>query len=53
MWSEIIGAGLLYLLLAMTLGVLTLSHGRMRVFVIGIFLPIFWLFGAVSKPADM
>jgi hypothetical protein len=53
MWLEIIGAGLLYLMLALTLGVLTLSHGRMWVFVLGIFFPIFWLFGAVSKPADM
>ena len=54
MWWEIgIGGALVYLTLAMTLGLLTLSHGHVWTFVLGIFLPIFWLFGAVLKPADM
>jgi hypothetical protein len=49
-WGIGIGAGLLYLVLLVTLGVMTLRKGHWVMFVIGIFLPLFWLIGAVIPP---
>jgi hypothetical protein len=42
--------GILYLVLILTLGVLCLRKGHWVMFVIGIFLPFFWLIGAVIPP---
>lgn len=43
----IIGGGVLYLILVVTLGVMTIRKGHWIMFVIGIFLPFFWLIGAL------
>jgi hypothetical protein len=43
----IIGGGILYFVLIVTLGVLTLRKGHWVIFVIGIFLPFLWLLGAI------
>ena len=43
----IIGGGILYLILAVTLGVMTIRKGHWIMFIIGIFLPFFWLIGAL------
>jgi hypothetical protein len=42
-----IGGGILYLVLIVTLGVLCLRKGHWVIFIIGIFLPFFWLIGAI------
>lgn len=50
MWWGI-GSGIfLYLVLLVTLGVMTLRKGHWVMFIIGIVLPIFWLIGAVIPP---
>jgi hypothetical protein len=46
-----IGGGILWLILMVTLGILTLRKGHWVMFIIGIFLPLFWLIGAVIPPA--
>ncbi len=50
MWWGIGGGLVLYLVLLITLGVITLRKGHWVMFIIGIFLPIFWLIGAVIPP---
>ena len=44
------GGVILYLVLIVTLGVLTLRKGHWVLFVVGIFLPFLWLVGAVMPP---
>ena len=40
-------SAVIYLVLLITLGVLSIRKGHWVMFIIGIFLPIFWLIGAV------
>ncbi len=42
MWW-IIGGGIIYLILVFTLGVMSIRKGHWDMFIIGIFLPFFWL----------
>ena len=52
MWYAIGGLGaLLYLVLIVTLGVATIRNGHLVLFILGIFLPIFWIIGALMRPA--
>jgi hypothetical protein len=51
MWWGIGFGALLYIVLLVTLGVMTLRKGHWVMFIIGIFLPILWLIGAVIPPA--
>ena len=44
------GLGFLYLVLLITLGILSLRKGHWVMFLIGIPLPIFWLIGALMPP---
>jgi hypothetical protein len=46
-WS---GLGVLYFVLLVTLGVISLRKGHWVMFIIGIFIPLFWLIGAVIPP---
>ena len=46
-----IGLAILYFVLLITLGVMTLRKGHWVMFIIGIFLPVFWIIGAVIPPA--
>lgn len=48
-WGIGFGA-LLYIVLLITLGVMTLRKGHWVMFILGIFLPLFWLIGAVIPP---
>jgi ABC-type multidrug transport system permease subunit len=48
-WGIGFGA-LLYLVLLITLGVMTLRKGHWVMFILGIFLPLFWLIGAMIPP---
>ncbi len=45
-------AALLYIVLIVTLGVATLRNGHIFMFILGIFLPIFWIIGAIMAPAS-
>jgi hypothetical protein len=45
------GLAAIYLVLMITLGVLSIRRGHWVMFVVGIFLPIFWLIGAIMPPA--
>jgi hypothetical protein len=49
-WGIGIGGGILYLVLLVTLGIMTIRKGHGWMFFFGIFLPIFWLIGAVMQP---
>jgi hypothetical protein len=52
MWWGI-GGGLyaiLWIVLVVTLGMTTLRKGHWVMFILGIFLPLFWLIGAVIPP---
>jgi hypothetical protein len=42
-----IGGGIIYLVLIVTLGIMSLRKGHWVMFIVGIFLPIFWLIGAL------
>lgn len=50
-WGVGIGLGILYFVLMVTLGVMTLRKGHWVMFIFGIFFPIMWLIGAVIAPA--
>ena len=42
-----IGGAILYFVLVVTLGVMTLRKGHWFMFIVGFFLPFFWLIGAI------
>ena len=44
------GLGILYIVLLITLGVMALRKGHWVMFIIGIFIPLFWLIGTVMPP---
>jgi hypothetical protein len=46
----VFGGGILWLVLAVTLGVMCLRKGHWVMFIIGLVLPFFWLIGAVIPP---
>jgi hypothetical protein len=51
MWWGLGAAGvILYVILLVVLGVKTLRKGHWIMFIFGIFLPLFWLIGAVIPP---
>jgi hypothetical protein len=47
-----IGGGILYVVLLITMGVMTLRKGHVVLFVVGLFLPFVWLLGAIMPPAE-
>jgi hypothetical protein len=51
-WGIGIGAGLLYFLVAFTLGLMTLRNGHGWMFFFGIFFPVLWIIGAFMKPPE-
>ncbi len=40
----------IYLVLLVTLGLLTIRKGHWVMFILGFFLPLFWLIGALMQP---
>ena len=46
-----IGGGIIYFVLLVTLGVMTVRNGHGWMFFFGIFLPLLWLVGAFMRPA--
>jgi hypothetical protein len=47
---EIVLGGVLYVVLLLTLGIITIRKGHWVMFIIGIFLPLFWIIGALMPP---
>jgi len=45
-----IGGGILCIVLLVTLGILALRKGHWVMFVVGLFIPLFWLIGAILPP---
>jgi hypothetical protein len=45
------GLGAIYLVLILTLGILTIRKGHWILFVVGFIFPLLWLIGAVMPPA--
>jgi choline-glycine betaine transporter len=48
----IIGGGIIYLILVVTLGVMSIRKGHWVMFIIGFFLPFFWLIGALMPSRE-
>ena len=48
--SLLIGA--IYLALLVTIGLMCLRKGHWLMFIVGIFLPLFWIIGAVMPPTQ-
>lgn len=44
--------GILYFVLLVTLGVMSIRNGHWVMFVVGIFIPLFWVFGALMAPRE-
>jgi hypothetical protein len=42
--------GAIYLVLLITLGILAIRKGHWVMFIIGIFIPLFWIIGALLPP---
>ncbi len=47
-----IGLGILYVLLLVTLGLMSLRKGHWVMFILGFLLPLFWLIGAMIAPTE-
>ena len=45
-----VGIGVIYLVLIVTLGILTIRKGHWVLFLIGIIFPILWIIGAIMPP---
>jgi hypothetical protein len=46
----LVGFGILYFVLLVTLGIMAIRKGHWVMFIIGIFFPLFWLIGALLPP---
>ena len=44
---EFVIGGVLYFILLVTLGIITIRKGHWVMFIIGIFIPLFWIVGAL------
>ena len=42
--------GAIYIVLLITLGILSIRKGHWVMFIIGIFIPLFWIIGALLPP---
>jgi hypothetical protein len=45
-----VGLGILYFILLLTLGIISIRKGHWVMFIIGIFIPLFWVIGALLPP---
>jgi hypothetical protein len=45
-----IGAGILYFVLVITLGVMSIRKGHWVMFLLGFIFPLLWLIGAIMPP---
>ena len=44
------GLGVLYVVLLLVLGLMSIRKGHWVMFIVGIFLPLFWVIGALMPP---
>jgi hypothetical protein len=44
--------GVIYLVLLITLGIISLRKGHWVMFIIGIFIPLFWIIGAIMPSRE-
>jgi hypothetical protein len=44
--------GIIYFVLLVILGVMSLRKGHWVMFIIGIFFPLFWIIGAIMPPTE-
>lgn len=44
--------GLLYIVLLVTLGIMSIRKGHWFMFIIGLFIPLFWIIGALMPPKE-
>ena len=51
-WYGWTGLGILYMVLLIVLGVLSLRKGHWVLFILGIFVPLLWIIGAVLPPTQ-
>jgi hypothetical protein len=47
---EFVIGGILYLILLVTAGIISIRKGHWVMFIIGIFIPLFWIIGALMPP---
>ena len=47
---EFVIGGIIYFILLVTLGIMSIRKGHWVMFIIGIFFPMFWLIGALMPP---
>jgi hypothetical protein len=47
-----VGIGAIYLILLVTLGIMTIRKGHWVMFILGLFFPLFWLIGAIMQPVQ-
>ena len=45
-----VGFGALYVVLMITLGILSIRKGHWVMFILGIIIPLFWIIGAIMPP---
>lgn len=45
-----LGLGVLYVVLLLVLGITSIKKGHWIMFLIGIFIPLFWIIGALMPP---
>jgi len=50
MWYWGGGLAILYVVLLITLGIITIRKGHWVMFIVGLFLPLFWIIGALLPP---
>jgi hypothetical protein len=46
-----VGGAILYVVLLVTMGVMTIRKGHWVMFLVGLIFPLFWLIGAIMPPA--
>jgi len=49
-WFWFGGLGIIYLILLITAGVLTIRNRHIVLFILGFIFPILWIFGAIMSP---
>ena len=48
--TTVVILGIIWLVLLVTLGVMSIRKGHWVMFILGIFVPIFWIIGALMPP---
>jgi hypothetical protein len=49
---EFVICGIVYFILLVTVGIITIIKGHWVMFAIGLFIPLFWIIGALMAPRE-